>query len=499
VHIVSWFFPLFYYILLLKVMKAMKTRALFLIFLFSLAICACTNPLIGSLLQSKTILFDSNGGSYVPPQTLFKNEKISKPRDPVREGYYFGGWFSYLDDYYMNDNYDNYKWDFEVIPDGDMTLYAMWDAKPTPTIDNFIINGVKDFVYDGNPKEVTVTPQEGIIVGKITVYYENSRNTANGRTTNKPFNPGTYWVTFDVAASEDWNSARGLFAGTLTINNTPTENDFIIENLKQLIPNPSRNNISEVYVTPMDGKSSGYVTVYYEGTNGTIYNKDTILPSNIGSYKVTFNVAADTYNNWGAANGLYAGTLEINVFKSIIELGAWLSGQIDNNITNPYPVALNVGNLGVSANSDIGSAAGSMLKENETKYVSLDLSGSSFTSISEGAFRSCDNLIGVTIGNDVTGIGKEAFMGCTGLTGITIPDKVTSIGNKAFFECEALISVTFKGTIPSNGWPITSDDNYVFPGNLREKYFPSSTDGTTGGPGTYTRQKDNDTWTRSSN
>jgi hypothetical protein len=368
---------------------------------------------MNSILQPKTILFDSNGGSYVPPQTLIKNEKISEPRTPVKEGYYFTGWFSYFDDYYINndymddDYYNNYRWDFDVIPNGDMTLYAMWDEKPAPT-----------------------------------------------------------------------------------------ERDFIIENLKQFIPNPSYSTITAVAVTLKDGKTLENVTVYYEGTNGTIYDKSTTKPSNIGSYKVTFDIVADTKNNWNAANGLYAGTLEINVFKSITDLGEWLYSLGYNDPDTAYPVALNVDNLGVSTRpEETGSAAGSILKDNETKFVSLDLSGSSFINISESAFRSCNSLIGVTIGKDVTGIGKETFLGCTALTNITIPDKVNSIGDSAFQECHDLTRVTFEGTIERNNSSTTEGLNpSAFEGNLYSVIFPSNN--VSNGTGTYTRARDGETWTR---
>jgi len=63
---------------------------------------------------------------------------------------------------------------------------------------------------------------------------------------------------------------------------------------------------------------------------------------------------------------------------------------------------------------------GNALRQNGTKYVSFDFSGSTATSI-----------------------GSSAFFGCTSLTGITIPDSVTWIGGSAFRGCTSLTSVTF--------------------------------------------------------
>ena len=60
---------------------------------------------------------------------------------------------------------------------------------------------------------------------------------------------------------------------------------------------------------------------------------------------------------------------------------------------------------------------------------------------SNDAFKYCDNLVNVEIGNSVTKISEYAFSGCEGLTSIIIPDSVTEIGEYAFRNCENLESV----------------------------------------------------------
>ena len=72
----------------------------------------------------------------------------------------------------------------------------------------------------------------------------------------------------------------------------------------------------------------------------------------------------------------------------------------------------------------------------------------------------------------------------TGFTRITIPESVETIATNAFTGCTNLVSVTFFGTITSRNF--ASD---AFPGDLRSKYLA-------GGPGTYTRVPDSNTWTR---
>jgi len=280
----------------------------------------------------------------------------------------------------------------------------------------------------------------------------------------------------------NWNPANGLSAGTLTINKaTPVKDDYDTGYLTQRQPYPNNNNIFPVTVTVKeDGiRSPGGVTVYYEGTNGTTYTKSTAKPSYIGSYAVTFDVAASADGNWHSA-AFSAGTLKINVFESIKDLKDWLEQQGTNDFTKPYPVALNVDDLG-SAYNNPGSAGAMLIAIHDHGiFVSLDLSGSSFTSIEAYAFRDCGNLINVTISDNVISIGEGAFTSCGFLTSVIIGDHVQSIGNGAFYDIYN-ISVTFRKDDTSFGVEAFYDVN-----GLNALY-------STGKAGTY--KLINNTWT----
>jgi len=64
------------------------------------------------------VTFNTNGGSYVPPQTLKEGSFVKRPNDPVRDGCYFMGW--YYPDY-------NSPFNFEISGVfGDITLLADW-------------------------------------------------------------------------------------------------------------------------------------------------------------------------------------------------------------------------------------------------------------------------------------------------------------------------------------------------------------------------------------
>jgi hypothetical protein len=215
---------------------------------------------------------------------------------------------------------------------------------------------------------------------------------------------------------------------------TPAETDFVIGSLSQ-----KKDNITAVTITPKQGKSTGEITTYY--------NDVTTLPTQSGTYFVTFDVEEE--KSWKAAYSLSAGTLVINdeIYDSISELSAFLSVQTANTAETPYYIALNI-NL---ENNEITSL-NTILNSEPGKYVYLDLSGSAVDKISNWSFGGYfdidtltiiggDTLTGIIIPNSVTSIEDNAFYNCGSLTSVTIPNSVTSIGYSAFYNCGSLTTI----------------------------------------------------------
>jgi uncharacterized repeat protein (TIGR02543 family) len=69
-----------------------------------------------------TVTFNSNGGSFVPSQSVIGGESATRPADPTRDGYVFKGWF--LDDGLS-------RWAFDRAVETSMTLHARWDRDRT--------------------------------------------------------------------------------------------------------------------------------------------------------------------------------------------------------------------------------------------------------------------------------------------------------------------------------------------------------------------------------
>jgi len=100
--------------------RGLHILGLLLIVNCSLFIVNCANPLVNAVLGPKTISFESNGGSRIKSQTVYRDYPVKRPANPSKSGYTFDAWYS------DNETFLE-KWDFSAIPSGDMTLYAQWN------------------------------------------------------------------------------------------------------------------------------------------------------------------------------------------------------------------------------------------------------------------------------------------------------------------------------------------------------------------------------------
>ncbi|MDR1725702.1 MAG: leucine-rich repeat protein [Bacteroidales bacterium] len=85
--------------------------------------------------------------------------------------------------------------------------------------------------------------------------------------------------------------------------------------------------------------------------------------------------------------------------------------------------------------------------------------GNNYTvnAIGEYAFRSCEDVMSVTVPVSITLIGYGAFNGCTNLTSFIIPNSVTEISDYAFMYCSNITSIS----IPASVITIGSDVFYA--------------------------------------
>ena len=84
------------------------------------------NEVNPSINEKYLVTFDSNGGSTVSPQMIEAGNKISRPSDPVREGYTFAAWYK--------DSALTQAWNFNTDSvTSDITLYAKWTVAESST------------------------------------------------------------------------------------------------------------------------------------------------------------------------------------------------------------------------------------------------------------------------------------------------------------------------------------------------------------------------------
>ena len=80
-----------------------------------------------------TVTFETGGGTQIPDQMVRYGETLTRPEDPIREGYHLVGWYTDID--------LQKPWDFETdTVQGNMILYAKW-AEGNP-VGNLLGGGI---------------------------------------------------------------------------------------------------------------------------------------------------------------------------------------------------------------------------------------------------------------------------------------------------------------------------------------------------------------------
>ena len=109
-----------------------------------------------------TVVFDTQGGSTIDSVSVSPDSYLTKPADPTKDGYNFGGW-------YKESECKN-AWDFtKDIVNSNVTLYAKWIAKtggvtplPNPTGNTFKVT----FKSNGGSKVDTLEVTENSLIPK---------------------------------------------------------------------------------------------------------------------------------------------------------------------------------------------------------------------------------------------------------------------------------------------------------------------------------------------
>ena len=101
----------------------------------------------GDITGTYVVTFDTDGGSYIPPQIVNSNSAATRPHNPTKDGYDFYDW-----------ELDGYHYDFSKAVTSNITLKAVWTPAKTDTRELFTVtfdsNGGTEVpsqqVYDGD-------------------------------------------------------------------------------------------------------------------------------------------------------------------------------------------------------------------------------------------------------------------------------------------------------------------------------------------------------------
>lgn len=134
--------------------------------------------------RTYTVAFDTNGGSAVAPVTVDAGSTATKPADPMKSGYTFGGWYK--------DSTLQTPWDFaNDTVTAATTLYAKWTANPpapsyddsdptyavsAPAAENGSVTVSPKNASAGSTLTITVKPDSGYVLETISATDRNGND-----------------------------------------------------------------------------------------------------------------------------------------------------------------------------------------------------------------------------------------------------------------------------------------------------------------------------------
>ena len=172
------------------------------------------------------------------------------------------------------------------------------------------ITGDPAKTYDGTAVSDPSVDKNGS--GTVTyTYYTDNEGSMGTLFSGAPSNAGTYWVKATVAQCDTYTEATDTKQFTITKNSIDTESEAMSLVAYSLDTVTYNGSAKPVGVTAADGVSGlGDITVYYEGTGGTVYAKSTTAPTDAGTYIVSAGIAEGS--NYGSYSGLELGTYTID-------------------------------------------------------------------------------------------------------------------------------------------------------------------------------------------
>ena len=170
-----------------------------------------------------TVTFNPNGGTLTGAETCQEkqNERIQRPyEEPIREGYYFRGWYKDADCTQM--------WDFDDPIPGNMTLYAGWDIL-SYVIRVRLENGEQDIIINQNYGTPVTVPDDPTREGYTFIGWDipfPAKMPAKITTITALWTINQYTITFDTAGGSEIDSIEQDYDTAITAPDAPTKEGY---------------------------------------------------------------------------------------------------------------------------------------------------------------------------------------------------------------------------------------------------------------------------------
>ena len=350
-------------------------------------------------------------------------------------------------------------------------LTAGTQANPSPIVDDYECDGIKDWVT------ATVKAGEKTIPYPLTFQHVLSqiKITAEAKDKTQDLVYKVVGVKLSAPDTGDYQFANATAGvGTWTIDNSSSGDYTYEQNMNGTFNPTAATEADQTWastdyfnILPVTSGTLTFDVQYQVIQNGQVIGDFTGANSK--------QVTVDAPNLLSGKIYTYNFVLAINtndVITFTVNTTAWGSGSTTDvqvpelilaNLTLTDETLVKIKSTG-TLTKDMVSAYKNNLKTIEITNNCTSLQTRAFydfetlvsvnlpttiKSIPECLFAQCVKLTSITIPNSVTSIGLQAFSGCSRLTSVTIPNSVTSIAGSAFYGCSSLTSVTLPNSITS--------------------------------------------------
>lgn len=219
------------------------------------------------------VLFDSDGGSLIEPQTVKLNEKVIKPKDPTKEGYIFLEW-----------TYQGVIFDFSNDVTSDLKLVAKW-FKRQENAETFVIK----FDTDGGTTISNQVIEKGQKIEKPIIPTKEGYIFVEWDYNNESYDFEKS-VEEDIVLKAIWKKIEEQN----DISNTNNKNNGTVNNKSNTTTNNNKNNTVTRYTVTFDTNGGTYVESKIVEVGKTIMKPDN--PSKNGYDFIGWNLNGNLFD-----------------------------------------------------------------------------------------------------------------------------------------------------------------------------------------------------------